>query len=393
MFGMDGAYYPHVLFAYEPPDPEKCKSPRGRQYLHHTWGTTLGVAGFAVQPLWLRYKYAPDRRHLEETVYPPLREVARFYAEFIERCDRTGERVILAPSVSPEHRGWTPGLVYNRNCTFDIAMVRYTLEAACEAARILGSDQELIRRFRRALDRLPPYPLHGTEKPVVVDVEGAEPMEYNIPVPVTPVFPADAVTWRSPASERELFARTIDSIRHNGNCSTWLDIARARLSLPAAQGWVHREIQQRVRPNGTLSVNRLHAHRFDDVGFWTEQFGVGITVTELLVQSVGDVVRVFPALAPGCAARIRNLRTQGGFLVSAASRNGSMEALTIESTVGGTLRLLSPWPALEVRRDAAGGYEPVPIDTNAIASLSTTAGEVLDFRSGEPPTPRNEGKR
>jgi len=51
IFDMNGAFYPHVLYAYEPVDPSKVKSPVGRQYIHHVWGFTLGVSGFTVQPL------------------------------------------------------------------------------------------------------------------------------------------------------------------------------------------------------------------------------------------------------------------------------------------------------------------------------------------------------
>ncbi|MBM4086404.1 MAG: hypothetical protein FJ272_16585, partial [Planctomycetes bacterium] len=121
VFSTRGAYYPHVLFAYEPPNPATCKNRIGRQYIHHTWGMTLGVAGFTVQPLWWRYKYAPDRKLLEETAYPAVREVALFYAEFIEQCEGA-EKAVLAPTVSPEHWGWTPKLARNRNCAFDIAL-------------------------------------------------------------------------------------------------------------------------------------------------------------------------------------------------------------------------------------------------------------------------------
>ena len=92
VFDMDGAYYPHVLFAYEPPDPAQCKSPGGRQYLHHVWGFTLGVAGFSVQPVWWHYKYAPSREFLEQTAYPVVRDVAQFYAEFIEQCEGDSQR-------------------------------------------------------------------------------------------------------------------------------------------------------------------------------------------------------------------------------------------------------------------------------------------------------------
>ena len=45
VFSLPGAYYPHVLFAYEPPDPAACRSPLGRQYIHHVWGFTLGHDG------------------------------------------------------------------------------------------------------------------------------------------------------------------------------------------------------------------------------------------------------------------------------------------------------------------------------------------------------------
>ena len=133
VFGFDGAYYPHVLFAYEPPHPENCSSPNGRQYIHHVWGFTQGVSGFTVQPLWWHYKYAPDRRLLEDVVYPAVRDIAVFQAELMDGCQRTDDgRIVLGPSVSPEHWGWTKDLARNRNGTFDIAMFRYMFQAAIE---------------------------------------------------------------------------------------------------------------------------------------------------------------------------------------------------------------------------------------------------------------------
>jgi len=91
VFDMDGAYYPHLIYAYEPPDPDACKSENGRQYLHHWWAMTIGVNGFSIQPLWWQYKYSPDPEFLKETVYPGLREVANFYCAFMDQCDRSAE--------------------------------------------------------------------------------------------------------------------------------------------------------------------------------------------------------------------------------------------------------------------------------------------------------------
>jgi hypothetical protein len=381
VFSMDGAYYPHVLYAYEPPDPAKSKSRHGRQYIHHTWGMTIGVNGFSVQPLWWRYKYDPNPDRLKNMVYPVLREVAKFYAEFIEKCE--GENIVrLGPSVSPEHWGWTKHLDRNYNCTFDIAMIRYTLNAAIEAAQILQQDEALVTKFQKALQRLPDYPLYREGDSVVVDVEGAPPIEYNIPVPSTPVFPCDVVTWWSPEDEKQLFKRTIEGLKWNGNNATFmLAIARARLSMPGSQEWLGVEIKARMRTNATISLNRLIPHRrFNDFGHYTEQFGVGMAISELLLQSVGDIIRIFPALSPGSKAHFENLRTQGGFLVSAEFTAGKVVLLQIHSLYGGELKLLSPWQKIEARENGDLLYQIKKTDSRGVVSIPTNAGETWDFR-------------
>ncbi|MBN1346309.1 MAG: hypothetical protein JXQ73_26715 [Phycisphaerae bacterium] len=384
VFSMEGAYYPHVIFAYEPPDPSACKSKNGHQYIHHVWGMTIGVNGFTVQPLWWHYKYAPSRKLLEDTVYPALRETARFYAAFIEQCDGP-DKVRLGPSVSPEHWAWTPHLTRNYDCAFDIAMVRYTFAAAIEAAETLGKDSDLVARCRKAMDRLPPYPLHGSDEPIVVDVQGAPPTNYNISVPATPVFPCDVVTFRSSADEKALFTRTIDKLQWNGNNATvMLAVSRARLGMPDTQAWLTREVKARTRPNGTMSLNVLEPyHNFNDFGHYTEQFGAGMAVSELMLQSVADVIRLFPALPTTAQAAFKNLRAQGGFLVSASHENESVSRLEITSTVGGPLRLVSPWPAIEVDRDGQTAWKPLAPDADRIVSLQTKPKETLTFRPGK----------
>ena len=346
VFDMEGAFFPHVLFAYEPLDPELCVNPIGRQYFHHTWAMTLGVTGFTVQPLWWHYKYAPSRELLED-IYPAVRETAVFYAEFLEYCTRR-EGGRFGPTVSPEHWGWTPGLSRNYNCASDIGFARYALEAAIEAARTLGHDEEFPARCEAALELLPEYPLSGGDEPVVVDVEGAPPITYNISVPANPVFPCDVVTWQSPEEEQALFRRTIEGLQWNGNnAMVMMAIARARLGMEDAQQWLREETLARTRPNGTVTLNRL-GHGINTYGHYTEQTGCAMAVCELLVQSVGDVLRIAPALDASCNAEFRDLRTQGGFLVSGAVADGAVLWLDVRSTTGGTLRLVDPWGDGEV---------------------------------------------
>ncbi len=370
-----------MLFAYEPPHPERCKSPNGRQYIHHVWGFTQGVSGFAVQPLWWHYKYAPDRKLLENVVYPAVRDIAVFQAELMDGCERTDDgRVVLGPSVSPEHWGWTKDFARNRNGTFDIAIFRYMFQAAIEGATTLDCDEDLRARWRKALGQLPTYPTTAGEQPVVVDVQDAPPITYNIAVPAVPVFPGDVVTWFSPAAEKELFARTIDGCQWNGNNSAIiLSVARARLSMPGTLDWLRTELESRMRPNGTLTLNRL-GYGVNDNGHYTEQFGASMAVSELLLQSVGDIIRVFPAWPQGKRAQFQNLRAQGGFLVSADMVEGDVKHLAVTSTVGGRLRLLSPWQKINVVRN--GNPEALAIDDRGIVVLDTQPDDHLVFASG-----------
>jgi hypothetical protein len=381
VFSIQGAYYPHVLYAYEPSDPAACKSRNGRQYIHHTWGMTIGVNGFSIQPLWWRYKYDPDPKRLRDLVYPAFRDVALFYAGFIESCE--GEPTVrLGPSVSPEHWGWTKDLECNYDCTFDIALARYTLEAAIEAATLLQQDHHLVERFQAALQRLPDYPVSDEpDSPVVVDVRGAPPIRYNIPVPASPVFPGDGVSWWSDDSVKTLFRQTIQNLGWNGNNATvMLAIARARLGMPGSQAWLAREIKVRLRPNGTLSLNRLVPHqRFNDYGHYTEQFGAAMAISELLLQSVDDVLRIFPAITSGCNAGFRDLRAQGGFLVSASWTAGTVDSVEIHSLYGGLLRLQSPWPKIRARCGMDGAFLDVPIEKGIVA-IRTKAGEIWQFQ-------------
>ncbi len=372
IYNMNGAYYPHVMYAYEPTNPETCKSVNGRQYIHHVWGMTIGVSGFTVQPVWWHYKYAPDRKFLEETAYPVVSEVATFYVNFIEQCEGNGT-IKLGPSVSPEHHGWTPNLDLNYNCPFDIAMARFTMEAAIEGATTLGRDEEFVKRCRIALKRLPEYPTYGEKDPIIVDVEGVGPITYNISVPATPVFPGDVVSIQSSKDERDLFERTINTLRWNGNNAViMMAVSRARLSMDGTFDWTKEQLHSRTKPNGTIGLNRLGSG-INNHGHYTEMFGSGIAISELLIQSVNDIIRLFPAWPKDKDASFTSLRTQGGFLVSAEQKNARLTSLKITSTVGGKLQLLSPWKILK-----ANGKVLTP-NKQGIVTLETSKGEEFVF--------------
>ncbi len=184
----------------------------------------------------------------------------------------------------------------------------------------------------------------------------------------SPVFPGDQVTWFSSESEKELFRRTIRDTRHTGaNSHVIFNIAKARLSMPEAVDDAKAFFIPRTLPNGFIRMPWAHGT------FMQEMIGVVGLVDELLMQSVGDIIRVFPCWPDDMDARFSRLRAQGGFLVTAEQKDGEVVRLEVTSTVGGTLRLLSPWEGI-----TASG-KVITRDERGIVAIETEAGEVITF--------------
>jgi len=236
---------------------------------------------------------------------------------------------------------------------------------------VLGRDEDQAHGWLKALEMLPDYPRHEGKTTLIVDVENAEPIEYNIPIPSTVVFPGEQLTFFSDPEEKTLFTRTIATMKSNGNNDMVINaIARARLSMPGAYTYLKREALARLRPNGTLTLNRNKPeHRFNAFGHYTEMYGAAAAVSELLLQSVDGIIRVFPAWPQDQEAAFTHLRATGGFLVSASSVAGAVGEIRIRSTVGGACRLFSPWAGVRL------GEQPLMPSEGGIIRFDTLAGE------------------
>ena len=367
-YDLDGAFYPVNHFVHQVNDPASCKSRNRHMNFYMPWTYVPGANGWQAHNVWLAYLYQPDRTYLDKMAYPLVREMAEFYAGFLERCRRTPSgTAIYGPSYSPEHRAFG---VDDTPC--DIAWTRFTLKAAMQGARTLGRDAALVQRWEAALKLVPDYPLTpATKPPVVADMRGGEPIEFNVAVPVLPVFPVGEVNWFSPPEEKALFARTVETISWTGYNSTMiLAGARARLSLPGTHEWITRTFQERQKPNGSLQLAG------DTRGNYTEQFAACGIVSEMLLQSVGGIIRLFPAWPKDKGARFDRLRAEGGFVVSAEQHSGQVKSVTVLSTAGGLLRWVNPLAAAPQARKN-GTVVPVSIDGAGICSLDTATGDMI----------------
>ena len=354
-YGLDGLFYPVNIFGPEHlVDPAKARSKNARQIAYVPWTYGLGLTGWALQNVWLRYKYQPDAAYLAR-VYPLLRDGAEFYANVLEQCrDGADGKAEIGPSYNPEH-----GPFGSLNNPVDITYFRFLLTAAAEAARLLRRDAKLAARWTAQLARVPDYettPLDGAA--IVANWKGATANSvkvHNVAVPTVPIFPGERVSWFSPPQRKQLFERTLRWIRHNGNNShIMVNVARARLSFPEAYTETRAHFSKIATPNGLYASWPGHGY------YLAESWAFAGLVAELLLQSVDDIIRVFPAWPKTRDAKFSRLRAQGGFLVTAEKVGGKITHLEITSTVGGKLRLLGP-------------------DTRGIVQVDTRAGQTITF--------------
>jgi hypothetical protein len=101
---------------------------------------------------------------------------------------------------------------------------------------------------------------------------------------------------------------------------------------------------------------------------------LGVPAENSLILGNGDIIRIFPAWPKNKNAGFTNLRAQGGFLVSAEQVDGKVAKLEITATVGGKLRLLSPWLAIKVNEKA------LKTDERGIAEMETQPGICMRFK-------------
>ncbi|MBN1341808.1 MAG: hypothetical protein JXQ73_03970 [Phycisphaerae bacterium] len=353
-------------------------------YPSFVYDLTMDASAWIMQHFWRQWQYVGDREFLEQRAYPMMVEVARFYEWFLHRGQRQDcapyvpkdGRLHVFPTFSPEHWGIvTRRFERNRDSASAIAFIRYHVLATAEAADILERDAEEASRWRKLAQRLPDYPTFETPKgKIFVDVAGAPPIEYNLPVPLIPIFPAEDPTFWAKPEQVEIARRTAQVIQTNGNNSlVTLGVVRARLGVPDSLARFLADVRKRLYPNGVIELALAEkCPRFLKLGIFTENFAAAGVIAEHLLQSHPDatckpLLRLFPTLPANVDARFAGLVGQGGFEVTAERRQGRVTEVRIASRRGASCRLLNPWGKCKATLSAKG------------KKIGAMVGEVFEF--------------
>lgn len=316
-----------------------------------------GVSAWLAQTLWHVWEYRCDVVELRHRIYPIMREIGRFYEEFLIE-DETG-RLVPLPSGSPEITpvGRKVDTMMSRPSTFDLVLIRELFEHLIEAAKILCEDNERSSGRWPEMLRKIPMPTLDDEGKLLEWLDA----EYEVTDAghrhrshLVSFCPGDRITAEDTPEYAEGIRMALEkrlSYGFNTSCSltkVWdaqlfarlYDGERAILQLDMTAtdhvlgnllmclcNW--RDEADSLRWFGDRKVFQIEAN-----------IGIIVSIQELFLQDRRGLLRVLPALPKRLASgEVRGLRARGGFEVAVSWNDHRLTELKILSLRGGQCRV------------------------------------------------------
>lgn len=299
--------------------------------------------------IWEHYLFTQDKDFLKE-YYPVLKGAADFCLNWL--VEKNG-RLLTSPGTSPENIYLTPdgyaGATFYGG-TADLAMIRECLTDTREAARVLNTDNDFVKRIDRSLKRLHPYNIgkDGNLQEWYYDWKDKDP-QHRHQSHLFGLFPGHHITVDKTPSLAAACARSLEikGDKTTGWSTGWRVNLYARLHDGKTAYHTYRKLLRYISPDGYTGndarrgggtyPNLLDAHSpFQIDG----NFGGCAGVVEMLMQSTGNTITLLPALPEEWSdGYVRGICARGGFVVEMDWRDGRVTSLYVKSRNGGRTTL------------------------------------------------------
>ncbi|MEI8242178.1 MAG: glycoside hydrolase N-terminal domain-containing protein [bacterium] len=354
-------------------------------------------AGWLAQPFYDYWLYTGDRDFLRTRAVPFLKEVARFYEDFL--YEGPDARLTVCPSMSPENVPDIPGgTLVTINPVMDVAVCREVLGNLCDACRTLGIEAAGVRRWEALRARLPDYAVNADGalrewlRPELKDNYHHRHLSH-----LYGLFPGTAITGeRTPALfeacriavQKRLVvgiqSQTSWSLAHMANVYARLGDGDKALecldlivrSCTGENLWTYHNDWR--RQGITMDEGWLPPFQMD------ANLGLTAAVQEMLMFSTPGVLKLLPALPRRWSrGRVTGLRGRGQISVDLAwdVRRRSLHA-RLRSATTQSLAVCAPAWAGQPQTPARPARRKSAARKGAYVTLSLPAGRTIEIRYG-----------
>jgi alpha-L-fucosidase 2 len=296
-------------------------------------GPKLGDLAWAMHNYWLHYRYAGDRKAIQEKWVPKAIKIAALYRK-MEHKEPSG-KIGLLPMESPEYNGFK---LYT-NSSYNLAIYRWLLSTLIESSESGGTNLAMVPQWKNTLDNL--VPLATDQNGIRIGSDQAVDMSHRHYSHLLGLYPLFQLNPDSPA-DRSLVEKSVvhwHKIDDGKGLAGYSYTGAASLYAALGRGNDAESILHHFLTGG-IGISQLLSNTF-----YVESGGrnpvietplsAAASIMELLLQSWGNKIRIFPAVPDQWkSASFNDLRAQGGFLVSASRSQGKTEWVQIESQAG-----------------------------------------------------------
>jgi len=350
-FGVDGAAVPAVMTLNGKPLggwPQYTLSP--------TYAIWIG------QSFYLHWKHTMDGEFLRDRAYPWLDAHVRAIVSVLEEKDG---KLYLPLSSSSEIFDASPRAFLEPNSNQDLSMLHWAFEAMEEMAHALGKEADVVkwRALRSQLNEL-----HVENDILMFSSNEPFNQSHRHHAHTMAIHPFATLNIDGTERDRQVIRETIKKMDELGTQAwtgysfSWFACLLARVGQPelAFQYLTYYErafiLRNGFHVNGDqigAGLSRFRYRPFTLEGNFLAMEAVHDMVLQTwpvhLAQDPTPVIRIFPAMPwRWHQASFRDLRAEGGFVVSARRVNNTTTDFEIRATVDGLLRL----------RDNFGDQEP-----------------------------------
>jgi alpha-L-fucosidase 2 len=337
-FGCAGSFMPHATDLW---------APTWMRAATAYWGSSMGAAGWMMQHYWQHFAFTQDTAFLRARAYPAMREVARFYSDWIIEDPRDGS-LISAPSTSPENRYLDKDgdpVALCLGSAMDQQVIAEVFDNFLEASAILGTEDDFSEKVRQQRSRLRPGFILGSDGRILEwdrEYQEVEPGHRHMSH-IYGFHPGVSISRDHTPEIFDAVRKTLDYRLANGGAGTgWSRAWLINLSARLLDGeMAHEHI--RLLFKRSMYNNLFDGHPpFQIDG----NFGYTAGLAEMLLQShirhrsgayILDLLPALPAAYP--SGEVSGLKGRGGFEVAMSWEGGSLENVTVTSLQGKKLHL------------------------------------------------------